>query len=318
MAAIPNQLFGRKASLLVTQTEQALDLSQMHFTFNTKQEDEESPNNCSVRVYNLSSDTVVRIQGEFNKIVLQAGYEAAPFGVIFQGNIKQFRVGKESPTVTYLDILAADGDSAYNFSMLNRTLAAGSDPNQRVAAVIDAMKPHGVDQGQVQLPGTGGILPRGKVLWGLARDALRQQAVTHGCTWNIDDGKVNVTPLDGYLPGEAVVLNAQTGLIGRPEQTQEGVRARCLLNPRIRTGALVKIDNQSINRTQQQGDFAKPGFQLAYDKYVGLQMFADVTADGLYRCYVAEHRGDTRGQEWYTDLILLAVDPVTLKVKPFG
>jgi hypothetical protein len=318
MSAVPNEFFGRRASLLVTQADDALDLTELHFTFSTKQEDEESPNNCSIRVYNLSGDTVTRIQGEFNKVVLQAGYQSAPFGVIFQGTIKQFRVGKESPTSTYLDILACDGDVAYNWATLNRTLAAGSNPEQRVSAVIDAMKPKGVEAGQVLIPGTGGILPRGKVLWGLARDALRQGAASQGCTWNISDGKVNVVPLDGYLPGEAVVLTSATGLLGRPEQTQEGVRARCLLNPRIRTGALVKIDNQSINRTFQQGDFSTPGAQLAYDKYVGLEMFADVTADGLYRCYVAEHRGDTRGQEWYTDLILLAVDPVTLKVKPFA
>jgi hypothetical protein len=164
------------------------------------------------------------------------------------------------------------------------------------------------------MPQTGGILPRGKVLFGLARANLRAEVQNVGATWSIQNGQVNVTPLDGYLPGEAIVLTSQTGLIGRAEQTQDGVRARCLINPRIAPGTLVKIDNKSINETFQQADFTIPGAQLPYNRYAGLQQFADVSADGLYRVYVAEVKGDTRGAPWWMDLILLAVDPVTLKV----
>ena len=39
-----------------------------------------------------------------------------------------------------------------------------------------------------------------------------------------------------------------------------------------------------------------------------------MSADGFYRVFVAEHEGDTRGQAWYTNLILLAVNPTTRKV----
>ncbi len=48
----------RKTSLLLVKGSQALDLSEMHFTFSTQQQDEESPNNAAIRVYNLSDDTV--------------------------------------------------------------------------------------------------------------------------------------------------------------------------------------------------------------------------------------------------------------------
>lgn len=318
MAAQENELYLRRCSLLLVGAGDALDLSEMRVTFETKQEDEQGPNNCSIRVYNLSAATVKKIQGEYSRVVLQAGYQNASFGVIFDGTIRQFREGREDARTTYLDILAADGDKAYNFSVVSKSVAAGVSPRERIATIVQAMNANGVSQGQVLIEGTSGILPRGKVLFGLARVALGQEVEALGSTWNIDNGRVNVVPLTGYLPGEAVVLNSATGLLGRPEQTQEGVTARCLINPRIRLGGLVKIDQASVNKTLQQKDAAIPGAQLAYNQYAGLQMFADVSADGLYRVYVSEYRGDTRGTAWWQDLTLLSVDPTTLKVKRYG
>lgn len=309
----------RRANLLVVEGEQALDLSQMHFVFETKQADEESPNNCAIRVFNLSEDTSNRVRGEYSRVVLQAGYAASGAGVIFDGTIKQFRVGRNPEGLTtYLDILAADGDTAYNFSLVSRSMAAGSTAAERVRAGIDAMAGDGVKAGAVDVPGTGGVLPRGKVLFGLARAAIRGEAATAGATWNISNGLVNVTPLDGYLPSEAVVLTASTGLIGRVEQTEDGMRCRSLLNPRLIVGGLVKIDNRSINQTAAAPGAEIAGGQVPYNRWAGVQQFATLANDGLYRIYVAEHKGDTRGGEYYTDLVCLAVDPVTMKVKPYG
>lgn len=319
MAAIPGVQFGRRVSLLVVEGEKALELGKLHFRFETKQEDEESPNNAAIRVFNLSKETQEKVQKEYSRVVLQGGYDESNFGVIFDGTIKQFRVGKEgNSTETYLDILAADGDQAYNYSIVNRSVAAGVTAGERIAQVVGAMSPNGVTPGKILIPSTGGVLPRGKVLFGMARAILRSEVQTQGATWSIQNGKVNVIPLDGYLPTEAVVLNSATGLIGRPEATQEGVRVRCLLNPKIAVGGLVRIDNASINKTVPAPQEAIPGAQLAYNSRVGIQQFANTDADGLYRVYVAEFVGDTRGQDFYTDLTCLTVDPVTLKVKPYG
>ena len=301
--------FMRKATLVISEGEKALDLSSMHFTFRTAQQDVESPNNCAIRIYNLSEQTVKRAMVEFSQVTLQAGYEDA-LGVIFQGTIKQFRVGRENATDTYLDILAADGDLAYNQSVVAKTLAANSTPSQRVQAAIEAMGNHGVTAGQ-SMQFTGGILPRGKVLFGMARALLRQEVQSQGATWSINNGKVDILPLTGYKPGTAVVLNSTTGLIGRPEQTIDGLKARCLINPRLVIGGLIQIDNKTINQTVQQNPNAAP---IPFNQYTGLQNLATVAADGLYRLYVVEHVGDTRGTDWYSDLVGLAINPVTSRV----
>jgi hypothetical protein len=314
--------FKRRATLVVNRPEQRgnnpsafvpesnLDLSAFRFTFKTVQQDVESPNNCAIRVYNLSADTVETIRkGEYSRVVLQAGYDQL-YGVIFDGTIKQFRVGRESMTETYLDILAADGDIPYNQAIVNKTLAAGSAPQDRVNAAVDAMKERGATQGY-QMEFTGGILPRGKVLFGMARAYLRSESQAQGATWNISNGRINIVPLKGYLPGEAVVLSTSTGMIGIPEQTIDGLRASCLLNPRIVVGGLVKIDNKSINQTIQANPSAAP---IPYNQYAGLQLLAKITSDGIYRVLVAEHEGDNRGSPWFTHLVCLALDSSSNKV----
>lgn len=300
----------RKSSLLLVNGGAALDLSELRFTFKTSAADTESPNSVAIRVYNLADATVRTIGGEFSRVVLQAGYEGN-FGVIFDGTIKQFRVGKETATTSYLDIMAADGDMGYNFGVVNKTLAAGSSPAERTAATIAAMAPQGISAGYIP-NSPGGILPRGKVLFGMARDYMHTLAQSASSTWSIQNGKVSVVPLDGYLPGQAVVLTSATGLVGIPEQTADGLKVRCLMNPRIVPGCLVQIDNKSVNQTFQTNPKGAP---VPYNKWAGIQLLASITSDGYYRVYVAEHDGDTRGAPWYSDLVCLSVNPSTQKVK---
>lgn len=322
-----DQQWKRKATLIVAAGDDGLDLSELRFKFVIRQSDEESPNTATIRVYNLSDDTMRKITGrapvEYTRVILQAGYEYSAFGVIFDGTIKQFRKGRENATDKYLDILAAMGDIEYNFGVCNSTLAAGSTHEDRLKAIAAGM---GLDVGQVTPLNTGGVLPRGKVLWGMGRALMRCEAATRGATWSVQNGKVDVVSLTGYLPGEAVVLSALTGMVGIPEQTDQGIRVRCLLNPKLRIGGLVQIDNASINQTMQ-ADLRASGFesrelpggaQLAYDRNAGLQFLASVASDGFYRVYVVEYAGDTRGKEWYSDIICLAADKSSGTVKAYG
>lgn len=303
---------GNNPSAFINDTSQGLDLSNLHFRFSCKQTDTESPNNCSIRVYNLSDSTVKQIQGEYTTVTLQAGYENGNYGVIFSGTIKQLRIGREKATDSYVDILAADGDIAYNFGVINKTLASGNSSTQDV--VDTATQAMNLAKGQ-QIFSNGGTLPRGKVLFGMSRAVIRNELRNRNAVWSIENGRVNIHPLDGYLDGAAVVLNSLTGLVGLPEQTLDGIKVRCLLNPKIQVGGLVHIDNTTVNQIVQQNPKAAP---IAYNQWTGIQNLAKVTHDGTYRVFVAEYEGDTRGAAWYADLICLSVDPTTNLVKPYG
>lgn len=292
--------FGRKASLLIGNADSALDLSELRFVFDVRRGDIQTPNSARIRVFNVSRDTAQRVQKEFTRVVLQAGYEGN-YGIIFDGQIKQVRRGRASQTDTYLDITAADGDSAYNFAIVNTTLAAGSTVADHVAASCTAMNPYGVTQGYAPaLPANP--LPRGKVMFGMARDFMRWSAKTAQTVWSIQDGKVVMVPETSYMPGEIPVITAATGMVGLPEQTQNGITVKMLLNPSIKISRLIKLDNASI----QQYEFSLNTRQQAENAKIALQN--KLQDDGFYYVMIAEHRGDTRGGDWYTEAICLAAD----------
>lgn len=300
----------RRCNLIVaTNSGEGLDLSNLRIKFAVKKSDAQTPNTAEITVYNLAEETAQRIRKEFSSITLQAGYESN-YGIVFAGNIKQVRFGRENGTDTYIVIAAADGDAAYNGSVVNATLAAGSKQSDQINASAGAMAGNGVQKGSIADTGSA-KLPRGKVMYGMARDYLRQSAAASNTSWSIQDGKIQFVELTGVLPNQAVVLSSKTGLVGTPEQTNDGIKARCLLNPMLKIGGKVQINEKDINEaklpdTSKDAQPNKP---------------ATIRHDGFYRLLVVEHSGDTRGNDWYSDLVCLDIDatqPAGKQVKKNG
>lgn len=290
--------FNRTCTLLVSNNQgAALDLSKLHIKFAVKRSDTQTPNCADIRVYNLDLNLAALIKKEFTTVVLQAGY-VGNFGVIFRGNIKQVILGRESATDTFVDIIGGDGDLAYNFAIVNTTLKSGSSPSDHLNAALIPMSNMGVGSGTIgALPQTK--LPRGKVMYGNARDYIRNISDSNGFGWSIQDEKINFIKSTTYLPTTVVTLTSKTGLIGTPQQTNEGVNCKCLLNPFIKIAGRVQIDNASVEQLKINLSVPNSAANIP----------APLTADGMYYVLVAEHSGDTRGTEWYTNLIMVFVDP---------
>jgi hypothetical protein len=309
--------FWRTAKLFLLSDRNALDLSGLRFRFQISANDVETPNIAEIRVYNLSAGSKQEALSEYSTVAINAGYGENP-QQIFRGTIKQFRTGKERNVDDFLDIFAADGDVPYNFAVVSEPLKAGSSQQDQFNALAKAAGIP-VDGRSSAALSTGGILPRGKVLFGLAKDYFREMARTNNMRWSIQNGALTLIPLDAYLPGTIVKINSATGMIGVPEATEQGISVYCLLNPQIQIGNLLQINNADITATTIKQQF--------FPSFTDLNLVAGVSKenDGLYRVVVIEHEGDTRGQEWTTHIICLLVDktaatatPPNPVVQPFG
>ncbi|MFX5522044.1 hypothetical protein ABTD78_22515, partial [Acinetobacter baumannii] len=84
--------------------------------------------------------------------------------------------------------------------------------------------------------------------FGMAREFMRWTARTCQTVWSIQDGKVIMVPETSYMPGEIPVITSETGMVGLPEQTQNGITIKMLLNPSVKIGRLIWIDNASVQR----------------------------------------------------------------------
>ena len=138
-------------------------------------------------------------------------------------------------------ISAGDGDRAYNYALVNTSLAASSTPDDHVRACMKAFSARGSN------PATSlssrPEAPQGKVMYGMPAAYMRDTASAPARRGASRRAKMQMVPASGCLPGEAVVLSAGTGLIGTPKANDKGIEIKCLLNPRLRIGGRVRLDN---------------------------------------------------------------------------
>lgn len=289
--------YNRKFNLLLsTRSGDTLNVGSLRVVFNIKKTDAQTPNTSEVRIYNLNETTSRQIRSEFSKITIQAGYDSN-YGVIFSGNIKQVKYGRDNGVDSFVDISAGDGDEAYNYAIISTTLASGVKQSDQVSASAKSMSGNGIGTGFVDNMG-GQSLPRGKVMYGMARDYLRQSTQSTDTTWSIQDGRLQIVKRSGLLPSQAVVLNSKSGLIGTPEQTGNGLKARCLLNPLLKIGGRVMLDDELVSSALIQDT----------DRNNPANSAPSINGDGMYRLLAVEHLGDSLGNDWYSDITCLSVD----------
>lgn len=272
-----------------------IDLSSLACVFDIFQFTAETPNNASVRIINPSAETARQFTSagaEFKKITIEAGYQDNK-GVLFKGNIVQARYGRLSPTDKYLDIFAADGDQAYNFATVSKTLAAGSTPKDHYDVAIKAMGEHGAKAGFNGLDLSSPRYPRPVVLFGMARDVLRNIAHAKDANWSIQNGEIEMVKPAQTKPGGAIKLNSETGLVGMPTQEISGIQVRCLINPQIRVHSLIHIDEASIQKAR-----------LAIDAGGNTQnpqnaRLPDIATDGLYKVLRIDVHGESHNDSWH-------------------
>lgn len=298
----------RSVSVQFGSAGQRVDVSDLRIKFSVRQADAQTPNHAHVIIYNLKDETAQQAFGQDKLISVSAGYEDSE-ALIFEGEILQARKGRETPTDTFLHVLAANMNKAYNFGTVNKTLAAGHTFRDQVDMVFkEAFKPFGVELGFIADLGQQ-KMPRGRVLFGMGRDLMRTIGFATNTSWSIQGGKLQMVQNNGYVPGNAIKLNSRTGMVGLPVQTFQGIEVRCLLNPKIRPGTRIQIDQASIQEQQFSPSFSSGGVGFQKEIVPGL------AADGFYKVLVADHDGDTRGQTFYSDMICIKADGGTI---PFG
>lgn len=289
----------RYCSVTIDGASSSMDVSELRCRFQLHPLPFLNPAIGQIKITNLGADKGRAIvKGEFKRIMIDAGYQDG-HGVIFKGNIIQGIYGRESPTDTLTTIIAADGDHGHNFATVNTKHPPGSTPQDHFNTALDALGKYGITKGYIGVDLSTPAYPRSVSLWGMARDVLAQIAKSKDAMVFYDREQVTMIPRNGSRQEGAIVLNSQTGLIGMPTQTTDGVFARCLINPAIRRGSTVFIDQKDV-----QGGVAEVNF--AGNNDIGKALLASIAADGLYTVIKYDAIGDTRGNEWYMDLAMWA------------
>lgn len=241
-------------------------------------------------------------------LTISAGYQVnfdPEANIIFQGTVLQPAWDRENVTDFKTTLRAIiDPGNIY----LSTTMGPFQTQGKIVAAMATAANTP-IEQVDTSALPTG-PLPRAKPVFGTVNNVLDTvQRTTDLRIWVSPKG-LNVRAMSGepqpadlvfgpsaagtgYRPTAGSTASYTPTLIGTPQQTEQGILFRVLLDSRIKMASIVKID-QSVIR------------QLP--RYPGNATFSQLDQDGSYVVCGMTHQGDTRGQEWYTDVTALTLN----------
>lgn len=301
-------LWKRKCKLTIqinTGEPDALDLSEFKINFRVAQPTVEQPKYAEIYIYNLSQETMNKLADVDNKktktkVILEVAYGSAPLEILFKGEVFQYRRGRENGCDTYLCVLAQTGDDYKQNAVINTCIPANTTVDEMGNVLIKEAENYGIDQGYIsQL--SDQKYPRGRVFFGSLDAHIQQFCNDNNITFSVADDVIHTYPLGGYLLQSTIKIDRTSGMIGMPQLTSEGLNVTSLINPKIQRGSYIEVDlsqmqtqNFDITYGQQKVDQAQKDANTATNK------------QSYFIVQSVEHVGDTRGDEWYSQMICTA------------
>lgn len=202
-----------------------------------------SPNEATIRIFNLSPESQAAISIEGSAVILKAGYwphnGADTSEQIFVGQIRSAEtIPHDVDTITTLQ--CGDGDDGFAFARTNFIAGSREEAAREAATTFER---YGIKVGTLEF-GENIPEPGQRRSHRTTKAELDDIARTTDSQWSIQDGVFNMWSRSKPLTRGRTLINAQTGLIGAPEWNDNGATFRTLMLPFIRPGEVIALGTE--------------------------------------------------------------------------
>lgn len=259
------QLYDRKIELLIGKPgKQGILYKDLRISFSVEKSSSSVPNKSEVKIYNISRLRRALTEEKGNVIALRAGYGNS-VETIFSGDVARSITELDGPDwVTTFEM--GDGEKAYRAGKIDQSFSKGTSIKDVFTSMISSLGLGSGDLSGITSDSLIGPLS----LSGPVKTHLDDLSERSGAEWSIQNGSVQVIPKGGTTKNEAILLSAETGLIGIPKKKDDGVEVISLLQGKINPGSKIVIKSNVIN--------------------------------GNFRVEKVKHAGDNFGQEFYSTM----------------
>lgn len=236
----------------------------LHIEFDVDKTAKEEPNQHQIRVFNLKPETRQLLEKPDAVCVLYAGYDEENGAVVLAAGavIECLTAFDGQNVVTTLEV--ADGWVELRDTVVSLGYPAGISSK---AIITEIAKQMGLTlEIANDLPER--VWQHGFSHHGAARIALSKICKGAGLEWSVQNQVLRVIKDKGSTPKKAVVLAADSGLIGFPERFSRatdakaakakdekkakekkryGWKVKCLLTPQLNPGDIVKLESKLAN-----------------------------------------------------------------------
>jgi len=275
--------FSRNARVEIAGVDSTLFVEGLRIKFEVVRTSLGYPNKGKIEIYNLDERKLEQVVERLAVVRLFAGY-GGESPMIYEADIANHyksRIGVDS----VYTLITGSGRRAWETDTFSKTYAIGVDPAIIVGDVVASFPT--LTPGVVALSDAKTKL-QPLTLSGNSHKVMDKLAKDYNFDWHIDQNQIDVIGRGLTVDDRPVYdITPLTGLIGSPTLTELGADFRILLNPDILVGRQVRMDSVGVQLAQAALEFRK----------------VRTTANGFYKVKETRFIGDTRGQEWYTDII---------------
>ncbi len=263
---------------------------QLHIEFNTVQSIQEGFWYCDISIYNLNPQTLNALILQGMKVTLGAGLQiygtmTSTLDVIFEGTVLQpiwTRINGNTSKLT-LHCICGLIEATNNF--IAQTIAGGVTQRQLVAQMA-ANCHFPLNATDIDQLGTT-VVSRASTFFGPPSDAFQNIANDNNANLWFSSMALHIRELREQDSLPTIVYSPSDGLIGTPQQTQDGVEMKMLLDPSITLMTQIQLaKGVSINQVQRNIN--------------SLPTILD--QNNTYIVGRLRHYGDSRGNDWYTEV----------------
>lgn len=263
-------------------------VSGLRIKFEVKKSLRSYPNLAKIIIYNASLNTQAALKSKLCTITLNVGYEGYK-QLVFTGGVRNV-VNEKKSSDTTVTVYAGDGQRDWESSFFSSTFKPSVKVHQMVRQMAQTFE-NAIIGPIDQLGQT--YKDRALSFAGVTRETLDALAKDYSFQWSIQDNVFEAIKETNYNASvKAVKIDQATGMIGSPTITDQGVEVRTLLNPAARPNGPVFI--QSVYSNVVKGNL--------FFRQVG-----ETRATGYYKIFEVTHTGDTHSNDWFTDILGLAL-----------
>lgn len=261
-----NELFGRVIKVHVEGDYKAdFTNDNLHIEFEVPFDDDSTPNQVTVQIFNLSETSINRIK-KGNTLILQAGYKS-DYGILSQGKISSVltkRDGVDKITTIYMTEgqdysgVKVTSSTSTDKKSLKITFGKGTKADTIIRKLVGAL---GIRLGEMKLP-KNPVYKSGYTVTGNILNNLNDVVKDCGAALYYRRGTLVIRSIKEGTD-EQFSLEETTGLLGSPDPFEEddlkGYTATCLLQHRITTASIIRIKSKTANGSYR----AKKGKHVA-------------------------------------------------------
>jgi hypothetical protein len=264
---------------------------QLHITFDTTQTIQQAYWYCDISIYNLNPATLNTLILQGFKVTFSGGLQIygstkTTIDVLFEGTVLQPIWTKENGTDDKLTLHCVCGLVEAGNNFIAQTIAGGISQRQLVAQMAAACH-FPLDASNVDDDLGTTQQSRASTYFGQPADFFQQIADDNNANLWFSNMALNIRQLreDSSVP--TIIYSPSSGLIGTPQQTQDGVEMKMLLDPKITLMKQIQLQKGVAISQIQRNINTLPTVLDQNNTYIV----------GRVR-----HYGDSRGNEWYTEV----------------